>query len=171
MALKLDMEKAFNIMEWSFITNILSSLGFTHKWVQMISQCISIVSFSILMNGILFGRFYPHRGLRQGDLLSPFLFILGTEALFRLLIKEELSGNIHGIKISCNSPTISRLLYADDLMVFARGNSSEANCVMNCLNKYAAWLGQQVNLAKSSLILSKKCSLAHLSLHTVHPQP
>ncbi|GLT54185.1 hypothetical protein SLA2020_274050 [Shorea laevis] len=120
---------------------------------------------SILFNsarGLSFWKFSSKRGLRQRDPLSPFLFILGTEALSRLLIREELAGNIHGIKISRSSPSVSHLLYADDLMVFSRGTSAEALCILSCLNKYLAWSGQQVNLDKSSLCLSKNCTAALL---------
>jgi hypothetical protein len=77
MALKLDMEKAFDSMEWSFLFQILRSLGFHSRWIRMIEQCIATVSFSILLDGSPFGRFFPHRDLRQGDPISPFLFTLG----------------------------------------------------------------------------------------------
>jgi hypothetical protein len=168
MALKLDMEKAFDRMEWSFLFRILKSLGFHSKWIRMIEQCISTVSFSILLDGSPFGRFFPQRGLRQGDPLSPFLFILGLEVLSRLIIKEELAGNIHGIKISWHSPSVSHLLYADDLMVFSRANSSEASSILNCLTKFSSWSGQKVNMEKSSLFLSKNSTTAILnSIHSI----
>jgi hypothetical protein len=142
MALKLDMERAFDHMEWSFLFKVLSSLGFSSKWIHMIDQCISTVSFSILLEGSPFGKFAPSRGLRQGDPLSPFLFILGSEALSRLLIKEELAGNLYGIKISRNSPPVFHLLFADDLMVFSKGTANEASCIMRCISKFSSWSGQ-----------------------------
>jgi hypothetical protein len=101
----------------------------------MIEQCISTVSFSILLDGSPFGRFFPQRGLRQGDPLSPFLFIIGLEVLSRLITKEELAGNIHGIKISRHNPSIFHFLYVDDLMVFSRANSSEASSILNSILK------------------------------------
>jgi hypothetical protein len=104
MALKLDMEKAFDSMEWEFILKILRLLGFNSIWTQWIKQCITTTSFSIMLDGSPFGNFYPTRGLRQGDPLSPFLFILGTEALSRLILREEGLGNLNGIKIARNSP-------------------------------------------------------------------
>jgi hypothetical protein len=89
MAVKLDMEKAFDSMEWDFLLKILSLLGFNYRWIQWISQCITTSSFSILLDGAPYGKFFPSRGLRQGDHLSPFLFILGSEILSRLILKEE----------------------------------------------------------------------------------
>jgi hypothetical protein len=126
-------------------------------------QCISTVSFSILLNGSPFGKFSPNRGLRQGDPLSPFLFILGMEGLSRLLDKEEQMGRVHGIKISRNSPPVSHLLYADDLLIFSKGTASEAASILNCLAKFSSWSGQQVNMDKSSLFLSKNCSSNHVA--------
>lgn len=158
MALKLDTKKAFGHMKWSFILKVLSSLGFNSKWIQMIDQCISTVSFSILLEGSPFGKFAPNRGLSQGNPLSPFLFILGTEALSRLLIKENPAANIHGIKISRNSPPVCQLLFDDDLMVFSKGIAKEASCIMSCLSKFSSWSGQQVNLDKSSFFMNKNTS-------------
>jgi hypothetical protein len=107
MALKLDMEKAFDCMEWDFLIRLLTLLGFNSTWTQWIKQCISTSSFSIMMDGSPYGNFSPSRGLRQGDPLSPFLFILGSEALSRIIFKEENSGNLHGIRIARRSPVVS----------------------------------------------------------------
>ncbi|GLT68114.1 hypothetical protein SLA2020_403730 [Shorea laevis] len=109
MALKLDMEKAFDSMEWDFILQILNRLGFHPTWVQWIRQCLTTTSFSILLDGAPYGKFFPSRGLRQGDPLSPFLFILGSEILSRLIIREENLGLLHGIKMTRQCPAISHL--------------------------------------------------------------
>jgi hypothetical protein len=120
MFLKMNMDKAFDKMEWKLILTIMQSLGFHSTWLHWIESCISSSSFSILLNGNPFGIFSPKKGLRQGDLLSPFLFILGSEVISRLLLKEERLGNIKGMKIARTSPAINHMLFADDLLLFGR---------------------------------------------------
>jgi hypothetical protein len=99
--------------------------------------------------------FFPERGLRQGDPLSPFLFILGSEVLSRLLFKEESLGNINGLKIFRNNPAINHLLFADDLLIFGKANLKEASSIKSWLEKYCLWSGQTINNDKSSIRFSK----------------
>jgi hypothetical protein len=101
-------------------------LGFHSSWINWIRICISSSSFSILINGSHFGFFSPKRGLRQGDPLSSFLFILGYEVLSRLLFKEEVVGNIKGLKVSRAIPAIHHLLFVDDLLIFGKATPIEA---------------------------------------------
>jgi amino acid transporter len=115
MFLNMDMEKAFDKMEWDFSLAIMRKLGFHSSWLNWIKLCISSSSFSILINGNPFGLFFPKRGLRQGDPLSPFLFILGSKVLSHLLFREEAVGNLKGLKISRHTSTIHHLLFPDDL--------------------------------------------------------
>jgi hypothetical protein len=155
MFMKLDMEKAFDKMEWSFILAIMKKLGFHSTWIKWIETCISSTSFSILINGSSFGMFSLGRGLRQGDPISPFLFILGSEALSWLLLREEQNVNIKGMKIARNNPSIHHLLFADDLLLFGKASISEATTLKKCLDKYCLWSGQTINATKSSIRFSK----------------
>jgi hypothetical protein len=123
-------------------------------------------SFSILINGSPFGHFAPKRGLRQGDPLSPFLFILGSEALSRLLLKQESLGLLKGISISRNNYPISHLLFADDLIIFAKATSAEASVIKGCLDNYCRWSGQAVNISKSTILFSK--NTASSSIHSIN---
>lgn len=113
------------------------------------------MSFSVLVNGSPEGYFKPSRGLCQGDPLSPFLFILCSEVLSRLLVREIDNGNLKGINICRNNPCISHLLFADNLIVFGKATIAEAQKIMECINKYGQWSGQCLNMAKSSIHFSK----------------
>jgi hypothetical protein len=155
MFLKMDMEKAFDRMEWTFILSIMEKLGFNPTWLAWIRLCISSTSFSILLNGSPFGIFSPKRGLRQGDPLSPFLFILGVEVFSRLLFKEERNGSIKGFRIARNVSAIHHLLFADDLIIFGRASVAEVASIKLCLDKYCKWSGQLVNASKSSIHFTK----------------
>jgi hypothetical protein len=155
MFLKMDMEKAFDQMEWKFLLAIMKKLGFNDTWLGWIEACISSTSFSILINGSPYGMISPARGLRQGDPLSPFLFILGSEVLSRLLSYEASLGHINGIKIARHNPAINHLLFADDLLIFGQATNSEALSIKSCLAKYCHWSGQTINPHKSSISFSK----------------
>ena len=104
---------------------------------------------------LLVGLFIPEHGLRQGDPLSPFLFILGSEVLSRLLLHQESQELLKGIKIAHNCSPITHLLFADDLILFAKATSSEANILKSILDRYCYWLGQAINTSKSSIHFSK----------------
>jgi hypothetical protein len=107
MAVNIDMEKAFDKMEWSFLFSILHKLGFHAKWTNWIRICISSSSFSVMLNGSSFGHFRPSCGLRQGDHLSSFLFIIGTEVISRVL-HHSLCGYKISFLCSFKSPAFCR---------------------------------------------------------------
>lgn len=162
--IKADMERAYDKMKWTFLFIVMRCFGFSEKWIQLISQCLSTVSYLVLLNGCPYGLIKPLRGLRQRDPLSPFLFLIGTDVLSRLIMRAKSVGLIHGIKISRAAPPISHLLFADDTMFFSRASAFEASTVVNIINTYKGWSGQTINLRKSSISFSKNVPQADIDL-------
>ncbi|KAG8381263.1 hypothetical protein BUALT_Bualt06G0104300 [Buddleja alternifolia] len=96
MALKLKMEDAYHLTEWPFLFEVMRKHGFSEKWLLLEKQCISTASLSILINGVTYGNIILKRGLREGDPISPSLFIIAADVLSRLIVREEHNGTFHG---------------------------------------------------------------------------
>ena len=154
-AMKVDLQKAYDQVNWNFLRVLLLKFGFSDIFVNWIMQCVSTVSFSIIVNGGKTKWFRPTRGLRQGDPLSPYLFILCQDILSRMIEKEHRLGQVSGVKMNLNGPPFTHVMYADDLMLFARASTREVKVLDECLEKYCLWLGQLINREKSELIFSK----------------
>ncbi|KAG7532416.1 Endonuclease/exonuclease/phosphatase superfamily [Arabidopsis thaliana x Arabidopsis arenosa] len=152
MAIKTDMSKAYDRVEWSFLQALMLKMGFAQKWVDLISYCVSSVSYKILLNGVPRGSIRPTRGIRQGDPLSPFLFILYTEALVANLKEAEWHGRIQGLQVSRASPSTSHLLFADDSLFFCKADPLQGAEIIKILRIYGEASGQQLNTAKSSVM-------------------
>ena len=120
MALKLDLEKAYDLIEWDFIEKMLKQLNFNDKWINWVMTCISSVNFSVLVNDTPGKTFKPTRGIRQGDPLAPYIFVLAMEFLARSLQREsEKTKPKIGIKLTPNGTTIPFLSFADDTFIYS----------------------------------------------------
>ena len=133
MALKLDMSKAYDRVEWTSLENIMATMGFNQRWISLISMCIRSVSYSILLNGQPHSLISPQRGLRQGDPLSPYLFLLITEGLHGLLKRAEMVGDLRGVSLCLAGPRISHLLFADDSLIFCKASMSDCQTIQSIL--------------------------------------
>lgn len=154
MALKLDMSKAYDRIEWEFLRAILLKMGFSRWWVHLVLQTVTKVKYSIIHGEHEMGPIIPMRGIRQGDPLSPYLFIICAEGLSSLIRIFEQKQWIHGIKICRRAPSISHMLFADDSYCYCKADNTEATKVLELLNIYENASGQKVNIEKSSVFFS-----------------
>ena len=99
MALKLNMSKAYDRVQWSFLRDVMIQMDFNDRWVALVMECIYSVTYSLLINGEPTGNVKPSRGIRQGDPLSPYLFLLCSKGLHRMIKKVASNGDIQGVSI------------------------------------------------------------------------
>ena len=152
---KLDIEKAYDSINWKFLTKVLQKMGFGPKWMEWMWSCVSSAKFSILVNGVPAGFFPSTRGLRQGDPLSPYLFVMGMEVLDVLIRRAVEGGYISGCNIRGGSRTslnISHLFFADDTIVFCEASKEQVSHLSWILFWFEAASGLRINLAKSEII-------------------
>ena len=109
--LKLDMSKAYDRVEWVSLENLMRKMGFCEQWIGLIMVCVKTVTYSILVNGELKGLTHPSKGLRQGDPIFPFLFLLCTEGLHVLIKKAVGKGDITGFRLCKQGPKPTHLFF------------------------------------------------------------
>lgn len=138
-------------MDWGYLQEMLAKLGFTSRWINWIMICINSVTYSVSINHDSVGPIFPIRCPRQGDQLSPYLFIICAEGLSALIKREESKGDLHGIKICRNAPIVSHLLFAADSLFFFCANEREVTIMRKILNDHALASRQAINLQKSEV--------------------
>lgn len=158
-ALKLDMSKAYDRVEWRFLEKMMLRMGFADKWVRLILRCVTTVSYSVKINRSFYGSITPIRGLRQGDPLSPYLFVICTQGLSRIISHAVERKLIRGVKVANSCPQIYDLFFADDSLVFFRATKSDFRQVQNCIHQYEKDSGQMVNYDKYALTFSPNTGL------------
>ena len=136
MAVKLDMSKANDQVEWSYLEAIMQKIGFHERWIVLMIMCVSTVSYLVLINGEPKGKIVPSRRLRQRDPISPYLFLICAEGLSAMLKKGESEGHIKGVAVCRGAPRVSHLLFADDSIIFCRALITECERVLKVLEDY-----------------------------------
>lgn len=131
MAIKTYMSKGYDRVEWGFLRALMEKMGFNERWIHLIMNCVSSVSYRVLINGDSKGSITPSRGLRQDDPLSPFLFILCTEVLISQ--EAERLKKFSGIKIARSCPEVSHLLFADDSLFFCKTEPNQCQELMRIM--------------------------------------
>lgn len=150
--MKLDLRKAYDTIDWRFIRYMLKGLKFPEMIIQRIMECISTPRFSIMINGSPYGYFASQRGLRQGDPVSPYLFVLAMEYFSKLL------KNLHSVQnfrfhAHCKELKLAHLCFADDIMLFCRDDINSPIILKEFIDKFANASGLRVNVQKSMVFL------------------
>ena len=142
-------------MEWDFIDHVLENKGFGSRWRKWIKGCLSSSNFSVMVNGRPRGIFNASRGIRQGDPLSPFIFVLVVDALNRLVVRARDVGLIEGFEIGRDRVKLSHLQFADDTIFFLPKDESKLKNLVDILDIFGLALGLNINLYKSMLVGTK----------------
>src|SRR5436190_1999774 len=150
--IKLDVSKAYDSLNWFALIKVMRQFGFDERWIDMIWRLVSNCWYSVLVNGTSCGHFTSSRGLRQGDPLSPFLYIIASEVLSRGLNTLQAKYPYTRFRSSPNCPSTSHLSYADDLIIFCNGSTPSLKKHMELLEKVHNFLGLEINKSKSCYI-------------------
>ena len=143
MAIKVDLEKAYDRLEWSFVYVVLQAFHFPPNLIKVIMSYVTSTRISILFNGGALEPFKPLRGLRQGDPISPYLFILCMEFLGHLIEEKCVNGDWVPLKASQENIGISHLFFADDLILFVKVEKKACEAISELLNKFCEESGQK----------------------------
>ena len=149
--------KAFDSVSWHFLSKLLQKFGFSHWFITLVMNNLKGAWFSVLVNGRTYGFFQSGRGVKQGDPLSPYLFLLVADSLSRGLNELLASTKISPFALSRGCFSITHLSFADDVLVFMRGLRSDIKEMLDFLAIYPGGTGKRVNKSKSSFLTSSKC--------------
>jgi hypothetical protein len=158
LAIKIDIAKAFDTVDWSFLLKVLEPFGFCPLFCNWIHTILQSAKLSIFINGKQEGYFSCSRGVRQGDPLSPLLFCLAEEVLSRGLSMLVDNGQLKTLKGTRHTQIPSHILYANDVMLFCKGSNSNIQLLSNFFAKYAQISGQMINPQKSTIFAGSMSS-------------
>ncbi|GKC38445.1 RNA-directed DNA polymerase, eukaryota [Tanacetum coccineum] len=148
---KVDFEKAFDSVRWDFLDDVLKKFGFGDKWCNWIQSCLISSRGSILVNGSPTSEFQFHKGLKQGDPLSPFLFILMMESLHLSFQRIVDAGLFKGIVLD-QSLCLSHMFYADDVIFVGHWSDGNISTLIHVLKCFFHASGLRINLSKSKIM-------------------
>ncbi|KAJ0589790.1 putative RNA-directed DNA polymerase [Helianthus annuus] len=149
--LKIDFEKAYDNINWNFVLDMLSQMGFSAKWRSWVKGVLSSARASVLVNGAPTFEFECFKGMRQGDPLSPFLFVIVMEALSSMIRRACNLEIVKGVSLPNGGPVVSHLFYADDAVILGEWSRDNIINVVRILRCFHLCSGLKINLAKSNL--------------------
>lgn len=148
------MSKAYDRVEWVFLKEMLLKLGFDSRLSKLMLECVTSVRYKFSNSGKEFGLITPSRGIRQGDPLSSYMFLICMEGLTALIHGHERRNLLMGIKIARGAPRLSHLFFADDSYIYCKAEAEMATQLNHMLQVYERASGQQINKTKSSVLFS-----------------
>ena len=166
MIIKLDLSKAFDRDNWKYLRVVIDSFGFDQGWINWILNLTSLAFFSILVNGVPSQPFSPSRGIRQGDPLSPFLFVLMAEGLGCYLKDTVFEGSLKGLPLHNIHPAPSHSQFVDDTLLLNSPMAREAIKLNSILSDFSEASNMELNLDKSKLFFfnTPSCIQIHISI-------
>lgn len=135
------MSKVYDRVSWSFLKAVLTAMNFDIKWINWIMEYVTFVYYTLLVNGNLTNSFKPTQGLRQGDLLSPSMFLMYATILTISLVQVESLNKIKGVKVGRNGLSFTQLLFVDDSLLFFRKDNKSLENIQIILDWYCFVLG------------------------------
>ncbi|GKV45963.1 hypothetical protein SLEP1_g52987 [Rubroshorea leprosula] len=150
--LKIDFEKAYDKVSWSFLDFMLQRMGFSNMWRKWIMECLSSSMVSVLVNGSPTRQFSITRGLRQGDPLSLFLFLIIAEGINGLVVKAVEKGFLEGVEVGNKGFKVTHLQYANDTLLFGKAIDENVWALKSILRSFELVSGLKINFNKSQLI-------------------
>lgn len=154
MRVKLDLEKAYDQINWSFLRAVLVMEGCSDYMVELIMVYVTLASLFVLWNGEKLEAFRPGKGLRQGDPLSSYMFVLCMVVLGQKILCLVLTKEWRTIKLSKSGPAMSHLFFANDMFLFRKASKQQATVMATLLGDFFRFSGQKENMAKSKLYMS-----------------
>ncbi|XP_071688225.1 uncharacterized protein [Rutidosis leptorrhynchoides] len=150
-ALKIDLQKTYDTVSWSFLKSILAKFGFHDKMVGWIMNCVSTTKFSVCINNEIKGYFHGGRGLRQGDPISPYLFTLVMEVLNLILANSIKVNPLFKFHVGCKKMKLTHVCFADDLLVFCHGDVNSIKVIKQALEEFSQVSGLLPDMHKSTV--------------------
>lgn len=168
-AFKVDIQKAYDTVDWSFLKEVLLAFGFHDKMVAWITECVSTTSFSLSINGSLHGYFKGKRVLRQGDPMSPYLFTLIMEVFSLMLKRKVREAECFVYHRHCAELEILNLCFADDLLIFTHGDPNSVMVIRDAMEDFKGASGLIPSLPKSTVYFCNVLNHVKLSILQILP--
>ncbi|WJX55356.1 Protein DETOXIFICATION 41 [Trifolium repens] len=154
-AIKVDLSKAYDKLSWEFVWRVLTEANFPDNIINIIMHSVTSVETNVKWHGARAEYFRPQRGIRQGDPISPYLFVLCMDKLSHLICHAVDEGDWRTLRACRNGHLVSHLMFADDLLLFGEATEKQVQCTIRILNAFCNMSGQEVSREKTSILFSK----------------